>query len=173
MSYPPFLVSEPSLPHPNKKSCGLIVGGVLESEPQINSFVYCCFVEIYEVFHNVVITTLSHPYVYVASAHRYSQRSKTFLSVDASCQKMVVTLHQKQELKPKTNATMGVNYSIDCRHCGEHTDYYVATNIYRRLTSAELNRNIDTECAIRCPNCRSRLNSSEAEFLSQVTMSLS
>ena len=81
---------------------------------------------------------------------------------------MVVTLHQKQEVKPKTNATMGVNYSIDCRHCGEHTDYYVATNIYRRPTSAELNRNIDTECAIRCPICRSKLNTSEADFKAQV-----
>ena len=81
---------------------------------------------------------------------------------------MVVTLHQKQEVKPKTNATMGVNYSIDCRHCGEHTDYYVATNIYRRPTSAELNRNIDTECAIRCPKCRSRLNVSYEEFRHQV-----
>lgn len=93
---------------------------------------------------------------------------RKFLSIDASCQKTVVTLHQKQEHNPKTRATMGVNYSIDCRHCGEHTDYMVATNIYMRPTRVELHQHIDTECAIRCPKCRSRLNSSYEEFRSQV-----
>jgi hypothetical protein len=31
---------------------------------------------------------------------------------------------------------------------------------------------IDTECAIRCPVCRARLNTSQTEFLSQVSISL-
>ena len=34
----------------------------------------------------------------------------------------------------------------------------------------ELVRHIDTECALRCPVCRARLNTSEAQFREQVTI---
>ena len=67
---------------------------------------------------------------------------------------------------------MGLNSSIDCRRCGEHTDYRIATNIATAATAAELMRNIDTECAIRCPKCHSRLNSSYKEFREQVHIEL-
>ncbi|MBR2368391.1 MAG: hypothetical protein IKA81_07290 [Alistipes sp.] len=63
---------------------------------------------------------------------------------------------------------MSLNYSIDCRCCGTHTDHRVATNLRSRPSSAELLRHIDTECAIRCPKCGSRLNGSYEEFRSQI-----
>ncbi|MBO5900906.1 MAG: hypothetical protein J6Q36_00640 [Alistipes sp.] len=66
---------------------------------------------------------------------------------------------------------MSINFTIECRHCGTHTivESYASCNTMRSLNT-EREIHIDTECAIRCPNCRSRLNSSEAEFLSQVKM---
>lgn len=66
---------------------------------------------------------------------------------------------------------MSINYTIECRHCGTHTSFEYYTT---RRISDERNLNeqihIDTECAIRCPHCRSRLNSSEADFRKQVTI---
>ena len=64
---------------------------------------------------------------------------------------------------------MKLNYTIDCNHCGAHTEY--STTIYSRTLSGEdveHKMHIDTECAMRCPVCRYRLNSTEAEFYSQV-----
>ena len=64
---------------------------------------------------------------------------------------------------------MKLNYTIDCRHCGTHTEY--STTVYSRTLSAqEVERKvyIDTECAMRCPVCRYRLNTTEADFCSQV-----
>lgn len=66
---------------------------------------------------------------------------------------------------------MSINFAIECRHCGAHTivESYVSCRTMRNIDE---NRtiHIDTQCAIRCPNCRSRLNTSEEEFLSQVTV---
>ena len=75
----------------------------------------------------------------------------------------------KQNDKPKTTTTMKLNYTIDCRHCGTHTEYSV-NSYYATLCDAEFigNMHIDTECAMRCPACRYRLNTTEADFLAQV-----
>ena len=64
---------------------------------------------------------------------------------------------------------MKLNYTIDCRHCGTHTEYSV-NSYYATLCDAEFvgSMHIDTECAMRCPACRYRLNTTEADFLAQV-----
>ena len=68
---------------------------------------------------------------------------------------------------------MGLNYIINCIHCGSHTEY--KTSLPRTATKvdqASIYSNIDTECAIRCPKCRSRLNNSASEFFSQVEIQM-
>lgn len=65
---------------------------------------------------------------------------------------------------------MKVNYKIDCRHCGSHTEYSVDLAMVGSVELIECAMHIDTECAIRCPSCRRRLNGSEADFRSQVSM---
>lgn len=66
---------------------------------------------------------------------------------------------------------MKLHYNIACRHCGAHTEYITTTNRRTQfIDNIELSMHIDTECAIRCPVCRSRLNSSEAEFRAQVSV---
>lgn len=64
---------------------------------------------------------------------------------------------------------MNILYTIDCRHCGTHTQYQQYTNS-RTLLHANIDSlmHVDTECAIRCPICRSKLNTSEADFRAQV-----
>lgn len=64
---------------------------------------------------------------------------------------------------------MSIYYTIDCRHCGSHTTYEGYANL-RSISRTELSKlqHIDTEEAIRCPKCRSRLNTTEAEFRAQV-----
>lgn len=64
---------------------------------------------------------------------------------------------------------MNINYTIDCRHCGSHSDYQQYTNP-RTMRYDDINAlmHVDTECAIRCPICRSKLNTSEADFKAQV-----
>ena len=64
---------------------------------------------------------------------------------------------------------MGLNYIINCTHCGAHTEY--RTTLPRsasKFDKASIYSNVDTECAIRCPKCRSRLNNTASEFVSQV-----
>ena len=64
---------------------------------------------------------------------------------------------------------MKLTYDIECRHCGAHTRH--STTVYYPTLSIEqieARMHNDTECAIRCPVCRYRLNSSEEEFRSQV-----
>ena len=68
---------------------------------------------------------------------------------------------------------MGLNYIINCSHCGSHSEY--RTTLPRsasKLDKATLYSNIDTQCAIRCPKCRARLNSSAGEFFSQVEIQM-
>lgn len=86
---------------------------------------------------------------------------------DATCQNRVVTLHpETEQLKP---TTMSLNYTIDCRHCGNHTQFeFYTNNRTMRHDNIDAIMHIDTECAIRCPICRSKLNTSEADFRAQV-----
>ena len=68
---------------------------------------------------------------------------------------------------------MGLNYIINCSHCGALTEY--RTTLPRsasKMDKANIYSNIDTECAIRCPKCRSRLNNSASEFFSQVEIEM-
>ncbi|MBO7282444.1 MAG: hypothetical protein J6U73_03450 [Alistipes sp.] len=68
---------------------------------------------------------------------------------------------------------MRLNYIINCTHCGLHTEY--KTSLPRtatKLDRASIYSNIDTECAIRCPKCRSRLNTSVSAFFSQVEIEM-
>jgi len=67
---------------------------------------------------------------------------------------------------------MSINFTIECRHCGAHTtiESYASCHTVRNMLNMP-NVHVDTECAIRCPNCRSRLNRTEDEFRSQVTWS--
>ena len=64
---------------------------------------------------------------------------------------------------------MKLNYVINCRHCGAHTEYST-TRHYHHMSAedVESRMHIDTECAMRCPVCRYRLNTTEADFRSQV-----
>lgn len=72
-------------------------------------------------------------------------------------------------INPKKTTTMSINYTIDCRHCGGHSSYEHYTNSRTmRHTNIDTLMHIDTECAIRCPICRSKLNTSEADFRAQV-----
>ena len=66
---------------------------------------------------------------------------------------------------------MGLNYAIDCRACGAHTEYRTTINA-SEVAYTRLVEHVDTECAIRCPVCRARLNKSEAEFLDQVSITI-
>lgn len=64
---------------------------------------------------------------------------------------------------------MGLNYIINCSHCGSRTEYKTALpRSASMVDAANIYSNIDTECAIRCPKCRARLNNSANEFFSQV-----
>ena len=68
---------------------------------------------------------------------------------------------------------MRLNYIINCSHCGSHTEY--KTTLPRtasKVDKAHIYSNIDTQCAIRCPKCRSRLNNTASEFLSQVEIQM-
>ena len=66
---------------------------------------------------------------------------------------------------------MGVNFTIECRNCGAHSEHSAYTNLRTmRYDNIQEAVHIDTECAIRCPVCRSRLNTSEEDFKSQVKM---
>ncbi len=66
---------------------------------------------------------------------------------------------------------MSVTYNIDCQHCGSHSEYATwLDSSSARHGVDELVRNIDTECAIRCPVCRAKLNSSADAFRRQVTI---
>ena len=105
----------------------------------------------------------------ILSASSFINFFKSFFTIDTSCQKVVVTLHRETKQRCKTTTIMKLNYTIDCNHCGAHTEY--STTIYSRTLSVEdveHKMHIDTECAMRCPVCRYRLNSTEAEFYSQV-----
>ena len=66
---------------------------------------------------------------------------------------------------------MDLVYNIDCKHCGSHSEY--TTWLDRRSAQhgdEEFALHIDTECAIRCPICRAKLNTTPAAFRSQVTI---
>ena len=78
----------------------------------------------------------------------------------------------KQNDKPKNTTTMKLNYTIDCRHCGNHSQFEFYTNS-QTMRHQDINSvmHIDTECAMRCPVCRYRLNTTEADFRSQVHVS--
>ncbi len=68
---------------------------------------------------------------------------------------------------------MGLNYIINCSHCGSRTEY--RTTLLRgavKVDKAAIYSNIDTECAIRCPKCRSRLNTSVSDFSRQVEIEM-
>ena len=65
---------------------------------------------------------------------------------------------------------MKLNYQIDCKHCGTHTEYSVELRRGCVADGVESMVHIDTECAMRCPACRRRLNGTETEFRSQVKM---
>lgn len=64
---------------------------------------------------------------------------------------------------------MSIYYTIDCRHCGHHNHYEWYTNSRTmRHENIDQMMHVDTEFAIRCPICRSKLNTSEADFRAQV-----
>lgn len=66
---------------------------------------------------------------------------------------------------------MGVRYDIDCKHCGSHSEYTTWLDRSAAIQSLDsLLSHIDTECAIRCPVCRAKLNTTIDAFRSQVTM---
>ncbi|MBO7189706.1 MAG: hypothetical protein J6U93_00335 [Alistipes sp.] len=68
---------------------------------------------------------------------------------------------------------MRLNYIINCSHCGSLTEY--KTSLPRtasNVNKASIYSNIDTECAIRCPKCRARLNNTASEFFSQVEIQM-
>lgn len=68
---------------------------------------------------------------------------------------------------------MGLNYIINCTHCGSQTIYKTTLpGSGAKVDSSRIYSNIDTECAIRCPKCRSRLNNTASEFFSQVEIEM-
>ena len=68
---------------------------------------------------------------------------------------------------------MGVRYDIDCKHCGSHSEYTTWLDRSAAMQSLDsLLSHIDTECAIRCPVCRSKLNTSRHDFLQQVKIEI-
>ncbi|MBQ3043850.1 MAG: hypothetical protein IJD53_05320 [Alistipes sp.] len=73
-------------------------------------------------------------------------------------------------MKTASNTIVNISYIIDCRHCGRHTEYatYAALSANDANDSEALMQRVDTECAIRCPACRSRLNITERDFREQV-----
>ena len=67
---------------------------------------------------------------------------------------------------------MGLNYIINCTHCGSHTIYKTTLPRTAKVDRESIYSNIDIECAIRCPKCRSRLNNTVSEFFSQVAIEM-
>ena len=68
---------------------------------------------------------------------------------------------------------MGLNYIINCSHCGSHTEYKTTLpRVASMLDKTSIYGNVDTECAIRCPKCRSRLNNTASEFFRQVEIQM-
>ena len=66
---------------------------------------------------------------------------------------------------------MAINYLINCKHCGLHSEHLTWLSMRAmQYPEDELVKHVDTECAIRCPVCRARLNTSEAQFREQVTI---
>ena len=81
-------------------------------------------------------------------------------------------MNHEEQLTSKTITTMGLNYAIDCSACGAHSEYHTTINVRSTNSYLHIAEHIDTECAIRCPVCRARLNNSVAEFHKQVTISI-
>ena len=94
---------------------------------------------------------------------------KLFIPLTQIVKKWWLLCIVKLRYEPKNTATMKLNYTIDCNHCGAHTEYS-STICYRNMSVEDVERkmHIDTECAMRCPVCRYRLNTTEADFRSQV-----
>lgn len=68
-----------------------------------------------------------------------------------------------------TTTTVDVSYIIDCNHCGSHSEYDTYALLPAGWSCDDLLAcRVDTEYAIRCPACRSRLNTSEHDFRAQV-----
>ena len=97
----------------------------------------------------------------------------TFLSLTQPVKIWWLLCIVKNKLTLKMTTTMGLNYAIDCRACGAHSEYHTTIVVRSKNTYLHLADHVDTECAIRCPVCRARLNNSVAEFHQQVTISLS
>lgn len=73
-------------------------------------------------------------------------------------------------MKTTSSSIVNISYIIDCRHCGRHTEYATYAMLPRSAADGDeaLMPRVDTECAIRCPSCRSRLNTTESDFRAQV-----
>lgn len=94
-------------------------------------------------------------------------------------------MHRKTKVIILITTAMSLIYIINCRHCGAHYEYGFVkhTSLYcgvsvnggfggdvAREKSLPSFEHIDTECSIRCTVCRARLNATEEDFRSQVTI---
>jgi hypothetical protein len=128
------------------------------------------------VYYPKVVSFVMHHYhttltrnFFLGACGRNNKSISSFSPLTIPVKKWWLLCIVKQNDKPKTTTTMKLNYTIDCRHCGTHTEYSIVRH-YRTMSDAEAagKMHIDTECAMRCPACRYRLNTTEADFRSQV-----
>ena len=66
---------------------------------------------------------------------------------------------------------MGTGVKIRCKHCG--TEFMNLAGVgFMGFDSGTGTSHIETETAIRCPQCMKRLNNTEEEFNEQIVGSL-
>ena len=63
---------------------------------------------------------------------------------------------------------MGTGQTIRCKHCGTEFMNFMGFGFIRQFLGKKESCHIETETAIRCPQCMKRLNNTEKEFNEQV-----
>ena len=67
---------------------------------------------------------------------------------------------------------MGTTYKIRCKHCGSKIDRFVKADFGVLPMGMGCGCGyVETETAIRCPACHSKLNTTKEEFQAQVEVS--
>lgn len=100
--------------------------------------------------------------------HFFQQNFKPVYSVSQVVTKGVLFCTQKEKQTDKNFTIMGASYSIKCKKCGT-TFMHIADDdfgVIRACVGCQCS--IDTEVAILCPACMTRVNRNKEEFESQI-----
>ena len=67
---------------------------------------------------------------------------------------------------------MGLGNTIRCKHCGTEFMHLTGLGFMGQFDCEDGFCHVETETAIRCPQCMKRLNNTEDEFNEQIVGSL-